>query len=102
MDGFVASAAFLSLAGIFAVAGAGGYLRQAQQEFQARLRNAALQRARQLLAGALLLWGGVALLSAFGAAEPATAATRSVPVAAAAPGEAVQLRIDHDINFTGR
>jgi hypothetical protein len=102
VDGFVASIGFLCLAGILAVVGANGCLKQAQHEFQSRLRNAALARARHLLAGALLVWGGAGVLSAFGTSEVATAAPRSAPPAPATPGEALQLRIDQDINFTGR
>lgn len=102
MDGFVASVVALCLAGVVAIVGANGYLKQAQQEFQSRLRNAALARARQWLAGALLVWGGVAVLSAFGTAETATAAaTRSTP-APVVHAEPLQLRMDHDINYTGR
>lgn len=102
VDGFVASIGFLCLAGILAVVGANGCLKQAQQEFQSRLRNAALKRARHLLVGALLVWGGAGLLSAFATPETATASARSALPPPAAAGEPVQLRIDHDINFTGR
>jgi len=100
MDGFAVSVVLLCLAGIGAVVGANGCLRQAQLEFQSRLRNAALARARQLLAVALLIWSGAGLLSAFGTAETATAATRSTPVEVVR-AEPVQLRMDHDINYTG-
>lgn len=102
MDGFVASVVLLCLAGIVAVVGANGCLKQAQQEFQSRLRNAALGRARTLLAAALVVWGSAGVLSAFGTAEPATAATKTPPPAPAVQGDALQLRIDQDINFTGR
>jgi len=97
MDGLAASVVLLCLAGIVAVVGANGSLRQAQQEFQSRLRDAALSRARHFLAGALMMWGGAGVLAAFATPETATAATQGVP-----PAAAVQLRIDHDINLTGR
>jgi hypothetical protein len=102
VDGFVASVAVLCLAGIVAVVGANGCLKQAQQEFQSRLRNAALRRARHLLVAALLVWGGAGVLSAFATPETATASARSALPPAAAAGQPIQLRIDDDINFTGR
>ena len=99
MDGFTTLIVLLALAGIVAVVGASGYLKQAQQEFQSRLRNAALGRARHLLAGALAVWGAAGLLAAFATPETATAAAKTPPPAQHA---ALQLRIDQDINFTGR
>ena len=102
MDGFAVSVVLLCLAGIGAVVGANGCLRQAQQEFQSRLRNAALVRARRLLAAALLVWTGAGALSTFATSEPATAAVRSLPPAPATQGAPLQLRLDHDINYTGR
>jgi hypothetical protein len=102
MDGFAVSVVLLCLAGIAAVVGANGYLRQAQQEFQSRLRDAALVRARRLLAAALLVWGGAGTLSTFATSEPATAAVRSAPPVATAQAEPVQLRLDQDINYAGR
>ena len=102
MDGFTTLIVLLALAGIVAVLGASGYLKQAQQEFQSRLRNAALGRARHLLVGALAVWSGAGLVAAFAAPATATAAAQSPPPAPPAQHAALQLRIDHDINFTGR
>lgn len=102
MDGFTTLIVFLCLAGIVAVVGASGYLNRAQQEFQSRLRNAALRRARTLLAGALAVWGVAALVTAFAAPETATAAAKNARPAPPARHAALQLRIDEDINFTGR
>jgi hypothetical protein len=101
MDSLVTSLAFLCLAGILAVAGANGLLKQAQREFQSRLRNAALRRARQLLLAALAVWGGAGLLAAFATPEVADASARA-KWEPATPGAAVQLRLDEEINFTGR
>jgi hypothetical protein len=101
MDTAVAPFAFLCLAGILAVVGAHGYLKEAQAEFQSRLRNAALARARHLLLGAVLAWSGAGLLAAF--ATPETADAASAATLAEPPrNEPVQLRLDDDINFTGR
>ena len=100
MDGFVATLAFLCLAGVMAVIAASGYLKVAQQEFQSRLRNAALNRARHLLLAALAVWGGAVALGAFAAPKDADAAARQATAAAAGP--AVHLRIDDTINYTGR
>lgn len=102
MDGFTTLIVLLCLTGIVAVVGASGYLNQAQQEFQSRLRNAALGRARTLLAGALAVWGVAALLTAFATPEMATAAAKNPPPAPPPQYAALQLRIDQDINFTGR
>jgi hypothetical protein len=104
MDTVIATLAVLCLAGILAVVGAHGYLQQAQAEFQSRLRNAALSRARHLLLGAVLAWGGAGLLAAFATPEVADAAAQRAAAAPAEPppGEPVQLRLDDDINFTGR
>jgi hypothetical protein len=102
MDGLAASVVFLCLAGVVAVVGANGSLRQAQREFQSRLRNAALGRARHFLVGAIVMWGGAGVLAAFATPETATAAVQSVPAAPPVPHAPLQLRIDHDINFTGR
>ena len=100
MDSVVASFGFLCLAGLLAVAGANSYLKQAQEEFQSRLRNAALARARHLLLGALMVWSGAVALAAFGTPDEATAAAKNVRSAPAAPP--VQLQVDEEINFTGR
>jgi hypothetical protein len=104
MDSLLPAIAFLCLAGIVAVLRASGLLRQAQAEFQSRLRNAALARARNLLLGALLVWSGAGLLAAFATPEVADAAARGAVASAAQPprGEPVRLRLDDDINFTGR
>jgi hypothetical protein len=104
MDTLFASLVALCLAGILAVVGAHGYLKEAQAEFQSRLRNAALARARHLLLGAVLAWSGAGLLAAFATPEVADAAARGAVVAPAQPprGEPVELRLDEDINFTGR
>jgi hypothetical protein len=104
MDTVVASFAFLCLAGILAVVGAHGYLKEAQAEFQSRLRNAALARARHLLLGAVLAWSGAGLLAAFATPEVADAASRGAAATPVEPprGEPVELRLDDDINFTGR
>ena len=93
---------FLCLAGIVAVVAANGLLRQAQSEIQGRLRTAALTRARHLLLGALLIWGGAGALVAFGASKDADAAAQSAPPVELARGQAVQLQIDEEINYTGR
>ena len=93
---------FLCLAGILAVVAASGLLRQAQGEIQGRLRNAALARARHLLLGALLVWGGAGALVAFGAPKQADAAAQDAPPVEIARGVAVQLQIDDEINYTGR
>jgi hypothetical protein len=103
MDSFVLTLAFLCLAGVVAVVAANGYLKEARQEFQSRLRNAALDRARQLLLAALLVWSGAGALAAFATPEEADAAARTVATAAEdQPGAAVQLQIDDEINYTGR
>ena len=103
MNSVVIFLVFLCLAGILAVLAASGLLGQAQREFQSRLRNAALARARRLLVAALLVWSGAGLIAAFGTSEVADASARA---AVAQPpverGAAVQLRIDEEINFTGR
>lgn len=99
MDSVVASFGFLCLAGFLAVAGAHSYLKQAQEEFQSRLRNAALARARHLLLAALLVWSGAVALAAFATPDVATAAAKDVPAQRAA---AVQLQMDEEINCTGR
>jgi hypothetical protein len=102
MDSFVLTLAFLCLAGVVAVVAANGCLKEAQQEFQSRLRNAALARARQLLLAALLVWSGAGALAAFATPNDADAAPRTVATAPTEPGAAVQLQIDDEINYTGR
>jgi hypothetical protein len=103
MDSLVATFGFLCLAGVLAVVGANAQLKRAQQEFQSRLRNAALGRARHLLLAAMLVWSGAGLLAAFATPEVADAAARGpARLAPATQGPAVQLRLDEDINFTGR
>ena len=101
IDGVMTAIGFLCLAGIVAVVAANGLLRQAQTEIQGRLRNVALSRARHLLLGALLIWGGAGALIAFGTPKQADAATQTAP-AEIARGVAVQLQIDDEINYTGR
>jgi hypothetical protein len=93
---------FLCLAGVVAVIAAKSLLREAQSEIQGRLRNAALSRARHLLLGALLIWGGAGALVAFGTPKDADAAAQDAPQAEIARGVAVQLQIDDEINYTGR
>jgi hypothetical protein len=93
---------FLSLAGVVAVVAANSLLRQAQGEIQGRLRNASLSRARHLLMGALLIWGGAGALVAFGTPKEAVAAAHVALPAEVVRGVAVQLQIDDEINYTGR
>lgn len=69
MDGFLAAAAALGIAGIVTIALAAGHLNEARDEFQGRLRDRALKRAHLLLTVALCFWGGAATVAAYGTAD---------------------------------